>query len=274
MRQLDCQTLQPVQSIEDYVARISEIKTLHTPVTWYRGHSKSSYRLVPTVGRPFSYNGKTITFSSEQERNLLHRFRRRIYTHVGRILNEWEALFLARHHALPTRILDWSRLPFAALYFAASQNQQDDGDVWAMVRFDNGDHDLDVLDLSAGLSGKGPLTILEPPTEPSAGIVVDAVKILHPFYNSPRIVSQDGVFTLHSDPFRPMEEYAGQAFADGRLDVAHLIRIPVSAAAKRSLVVQLDMFAFNRRTVFPDLDGIAQHLWEVETMWRGTDDPK
>lgn len=274
MRQLDCRTLQPVQSIEDYVARISEIKAQHTPVTWYRGHSKHSYQLVPTVGRSHTYNGKTVTFSSEQERQLLHRFRRRIYPHVGRVLNEWEALFLARHHALPTRILDWSRLPFAALYFAASQNQQVDGDVWAMIRFDNGDHDLDVLALSANSPEKGPLTILEPEMTSPPSVVTDAVKILHPFYNSLRIVSQDGVFTLHSDPFQPMDEYAGKPFADDRLDIAHLVRIPVAAEAKRSLIVQLDTFEFNRRTVFPDLDGIAQHLWEVETMWRGTDDPK
>ena len=273
MRNFDCNTLQPVQSIEDFVARISEIKAKHSPVTWYRGHSDATYQLVPTIGRLHRYNGKKLRFSAEQERLVLHRFRRRIYPHFGRILNEWEALLLARHHALPTRILDWSRLPLVALYFAASQKQDVDGDVWAMVRLDDGEHDLDMLDLSTGDPAKGPLAILNTPPDLPAGVVSDAVKILHPFYNSPRIVSQDGVFTLHSDPSSPLEDYANKKFQDKRLDLAHLIRIPIAAAAKRKLVVQLDTFAINRRTIFPDLDGIAQHLWEVETMWRGDDDP-
>jgi hypothetical protein len=261
--------LDPIQSIEDFVDRIIEIKGSNSPVTWYRGHSKAEWNLVPTIGRPYTYNGKKLTFSVEQERLLLHRFRRRIYPHSGRILNEWEALLLARHHALPTRILDWSRLPLVALFFAASQDQDADGDVWAMVRFDGGEHDLDVLNLSTENPIRSPLTILDPP----AGVVRDAVKILHPFYNSPRIVSQDGVFTLHSDPSRPLNDLVGQSFDDDMLDIAHLIRIPVSSAAKRKLVIQLDTFAINRRTVFPDLDGIAQHLAEIETMWRGVDHP-
>ncbi len=273
MRHFDCHKLQPVHSIKDFVERILEIKAKHRPVTWYRGHSDANYRLVPTIGRPYRYNGKKITFSAEQERLLLHRFRRRIYPIAGRILNEWEALLLARHHALPTRILDWSRLPLVALYFAASQRQDLDGDVWAMVRFEDEAHDLDILDLSTRNPGHSPLTMFSPPAKRRAGVVVDAVKIVHPFYNSPRIVSQDGVFTLHSDPRRPLEDYANQRFHDDRLDIGHLIRIPIVAKAKCSLVVQLDTFAINRRTIFPDLDGIAQHLWEIETTWRGDDDP-
>jgi type I restriction enzyme M protein len=270
MRKINYHNLEPVESITDFVERISKIKAKHRPVTWYRGHSDANFRLVPTIGRPFCYNGKKITFSAEQERLLLHRFRRRIYPIAGRILNEWEALLLARHHALPTRILDWSRLPLVALYFAASQHQDREGDVWAMVRFDDEAHDLDVLHLSTRDTGHSPLTMFDRPAKHRAA---DAVKIVHPFYNSPRIVSQDGVFTLHSDPYRPLDEYVNQKFCDERLDIEHLIKIPIVAKAKRSLVVQLDTFAINRRTVFPDLDGIAQHLWEVETMWRGDDDP-
>jgi type I restriction enzyme M protein len=273
MRKFDCHTLQPVQSIEDFVARITEIKANHKAVTWYRGHSKSSYRLVPTIGREHRYNGRRITFSSKQEQQLLHRFRRRIYPHVSRILTDWEALLLARHHALPTRILDWSRLPLVALYFATTQNQECDGDVWAMVGVDDGDHDLDVLQLSTGNPGQNPFKIFEPSPTGRRGMVADAVKILHPFYNSSRIVSQDGVFTLHSDPKRPLDDYSDKNFYDDRLDIAHLLRIPIPSTAKQSLVIELDTFAINRRTVFPDLDGIATHLWEVETMWRGDDGP-
>ncbi len=85
MRQFDSYVLQPVHSIEDFVARITEIKASHNATTWYRGHSKDDFRLVPTIGREYRYNGKKITFTPEQERDLLHRFRRRIYPNVRAI---------------------------------------------------------------------------------------------------------------------------------------------------------------------------------------------
>jgi hypothetical protein len=273
-RRLECRELDPVESVQDFVKRISEIKSVHTPVTWYRGHSDQTYRLVPTIGRSLKYNRKKLTCSLEQERLLLHRFRRRVYPLVGRIMNEWEAMFLARHYELPTRILDWTRLPLVGLYFACSKNQDRDADVWAMVRFDDGEHDLDVLRVAMDEGKTSPLTFFEPRSNANdvRGRTDDAVKIIHPVYNSPRIVSQDGVFTLHSDPSRPLDDYAGALFDDDRLDVSHLLRIRIPYQAKPAIIIDLDTLGINRRTIFPDLDGIARHLWEVETMWRGEPD--
>jgi len=159
-RAFECHHLETVASVQEYMERIEQLKAKHKSVTWYRGHSDHQFRLVPTIGRAHKFNGKEISFSEEQEGQLLHRFRRRAYPHVGRILNEWEGMFLARHHALPTRILDWTRLPLVGLYFACVQNQDLNGDVWVMVRFDEGSKDdLDVLRLST--REKSPLRLFE-----------------------------------------------------------------------------------------------------------------
>ena len=240
---------------------------------WFRGQSSStSHQLLPTVGRVKSYNGKTITFGPDQERFLLHRFRRRAYPLMGRVLNEWDALFLARHHSLPTRLLDWTRNPLAALYFACVCHQDQDGDVWAIARHEDTGHDLDVLRLSLSPRRQdGPLGLYGKPRPERAGgkRTHDAVKIVHPFYNSPRIVSQDGAFTLHSRPSRTLDSYAGTLFRNGRLDIARLFRLSVSSHGKRKIVAELDVLGVNKRTLFPDLDGIAQGLWEAETLWHG-----
>ncbi len=270
-RSFRLQTLKPVSDVQSYVDRVFQLKEEFSQTCWYRGQSNSkTHRLIPTIGREQSYCGKSSNFNLRQERNLLHRFRRRVFPHVGRILNEWEALMLARHHYLPTRLLDWTRSPMAALYFAATTDQSENGDVWAIGRISTEAHDLDLLDLASPSSNqKGPLTFFgAPKPEPTgAKATRDAVKILHPFYNSPRLVAQDGVFTLHSRPTRPLDSYAGVRFQEGHLDVAAMFRIPIRGDFKASIVKQLDMLAIHQMSLFPDLDGIAAHLWQVETLW-------
>ena len=88
----------------------------------FRGQADVSWPLLPSIGGRNHYRHGACTlaeFTTDDERILLHRFRRQACEFVGTLLNDWDTLFLARHHGLPVRLLDWSSNPLVALYHAA-----------------------------------------------------------------------------------------------------------------------------------------------------------
>src|SRR4051794_41902750 len=70
------------------------------------------------------------------EQHLLRSFRKYATPGVVPVDSIWNWLALAKHHSLPTRLLDWSYSPYVALHFvtASSARYDVDGAVW-MVDF-------------------------------------------------------------------------------------------------------------------------------------------
>jgi hypothetical protein len=106
---------------------------------YFRGQSDSSHSLKPSIGRDnlYKHGGKCgFPIPPDEEENLLHRFTRYSYEYTKRIITEWEALFLARHHGLPVRLLDWTSNPLVALFNAVlcDEPPRIDGAIWAFRR--------------------------------------------------------------------------------------------------------------------------------------------
>ena len=254
-----------VSSIHAFISSVFDARAaISNRKLWYRGHSKVKYELIPTIGRKLEYMGKKVRVTPSEEVQLLHRFRRRAYPLVGRAMTAGEAIFLARHHGLPTRVLDWTANALFALCFACVENQDCDGTVWAMLRRPESE-DFDAFRLAA-LKDERELFSFRAngAADPSDKY---ALKILHPFYNSPRLVAQDGAFTWHSDPWNSIESYAGRSFSHKNLDIERLYRWRVPATYKVTVIKDLSGLGITRRTVFPDLDGIAGSLWETQVLW-------
>jgi len=75
------------------------------------------------VGLPF------VEGRSSFERAILEEFRSRARALVNPWpQDEWEVLALARHHGVPTRLLDWTEDALAALYFAVEDADADGAD--------------------------------------------------------------------------------------------------------------------------------------------------
>jgi FRG domain len=141
-------SLKKITSIEDFVSAVFVLrKSNSNRKLWYRGHSESSYKLIPLIGRKLHYSGNKLNPNEATESSLLHRFRRRAYPNIGRIMTAGEAIFLARHHGLPTRLLDWTANALFSLYFACFEKHEKDGKVWAML-YPSDRMNVDVLKLA------------------------------------------------------------------------------------------------------------------------------
>lgn len=196
------------------------------------------------------------------ERHLLRNFRK--YAHRDAVAKEtiWDWLALAKHHGLPTRLLDWSHSPYVALHFATENAAWfgDDGAIW-VVDYVRAARELpaalrDVLDDEGANSFTAEMLDRAAPTlEELDRLAGDDQFVV--FFEPPslddRIVNQFSVFSLMSG-------------AESRLDhwletrPALVRRIVLPAELKWEVRDKLDQANVTERVLFPGLDGIARWL--------------
>jgi hypothetical protein len=96
---------------------------------WFRGHADKNWELTPTVFRKETVvAGGKRTAQYLEEVALFHSFKTRVSSMVTTDLSYFDWLCIMRHHALPTRLLDWSESALVALFFAVDDPLYDDRD--------------------------------------------------------------------------------------------------------------------------------------------------
>jgi len=265
-------TIEPkgdIKTVAGWLTELEEIRKARADRLFFRGLSDGKHKLVPSVGRNQEYgDGRVPHFTYEQEKKLLRRFRRFAYAQLGRLPDEWEALFMARHHGLPTRLMDWSVSPLVALYFACSSNAKRGGRIWAFPRCKNDQP----LDASAGaLEGKQPALVEYHGLKPTQ---YDKVLTVYPVWNAPRIIAQGGLFTWHSNPCVPLDKYRNVELKENNLSPKTLFSWKVPWTKKADCLRFLEMCDVNRKSLYPDLDGLAAGLWQTEVLFHGSEQRK
>ena len=211
-----------IQSFPDYVEHVcSESLNGHL----FRGVSDAKgHLLVPGIGRPAGYQKLSLAQITSKEKHGLKRFRLEGARYVSGSPNLWTWMVLARHHGLPVRLLDWTRNPLMALYFAAWNGS---GATAAVYAENFGKH----IDIEAE----------------SDPFSVRKVAKFQPPHSSARVAAQESMLSIHPDPRKVH-------------DSENLVRFELSAKLVPNLKTSLRRCGIHPATVFPDLDGLAASI--------------
>lgn len=220
-----------VKSFKEYQDIILNIPA--EEFTLYRGQSLDK-TLLPKIAR------YTVKNFEEIEREMLDDFQRRSLHLIDyHPANSWDWLALAQHHGMATRLLDWTENPLIALWFSMSPKIEDMKTDYSVVWGFNVPKDDIVNSTDEKDPFKGRMT-----------------KIFKPNHITKRISAQFGWFTIHQSnsdkkfiAFEKNSEYSNRLF-----------KIEVDSKCFKDCKARLHNFGINSSSMYPDIDGLAQHV--------------
>lgn len=218
-------------------------KEINNNPIWYRGHSDTNYKLIPTILRN-GYNS--------YERSLFYDYK----THAS-FLNKvsksnWDTLLDMQHYGLPTRLLDWTTSLGTALFFAIKDNPKSPC-IWLLSPHDLNyisTKDTMIYDISVvadNAQNNDDLRLFSLFTKQSR---IEKPFSIQPPHSNPRIAAQRGMFTVQGSLESPLEELCP--------NVLKKIEIPVSIIS--SLKKHLTNLGIDDFSVFPDHYGLKNYL--------------
>lgn len=268
-----------------FLSSISKVNTFISTLKgkgealFFRGHSNPNYTLRPSIMRTSRLR--------QNECNLYYELLINCPDDFEKCATHLEKLVKMQHYGLPTRLLDITRNPLVALYFACENQMEKYGE---LVLISAANHDIkypqsDTVSVLASLSAFSfqkqqeflrwakdsaisnmtfnryaerlvhEVRLEKPAFQPEinksdilSNVIVYALK------NNNRIIKQDGAFILCglSDEFGSLEEFRYKE---------HGKKIVVLIEKKKEILEQLENFSINRATLFPEIECVSEYLY-------------
>lgn len=241
-----------IYTFDDLIDSLGYLYDKYNEKLWFRGQKDSSWKLVPSIQR---YN-----LSDEDERHLSHDFRILASQIMENAPSRKDfAAWMAnmQHYGMPTRMLDWTKSPLIAAYFALEDKSNDtDSCIWVLrpsflnrIEVD----DPSLFEIDSGTAER----MLEPAFYPDYNSddqlrekVKDKILACYSIQNNLRMYSQQSCFTIHNT--KRLLTHISEP------DLLFKFIIPREAQPYFRYV--LKAFSITRGAIFPDLDNISADL--------------
>ena len=273
-KKVEIHFLSSVSSINSYISSLKK----KTGTLFFRGHADPNYILRPSIMRT--------SHLAQNESKIYHELIINCPDDFEKCYSHLEKLVKMQHYGLPTRLLDITRNPLVALYFACESNPESYGE---LILISPENHEIkypqsDTVSILASLpvfpyekqQEFGQLaadpSVSEHEFNKRVSRLIHEVRLEKPAFlseikkddiisnfivyalkNNDRIVKQDGAFILCGlpDGEKSLEEFRYRE--NGK-------KIVVLIDGKKKFLEQLDTFSINHAALFPEIECVAEYL--------------